>query len=227
MKKLSRAMAKSLKPKKPSSSLPYPLARSPLLHAPSAKSQQLPRTPRMAPPATASASASAPVSLLFLSLPLSPSSCRGLPAPHTHLPPRRLALAPARLGAALLSSLGDAQEEEEYDDEEEEELVVVGYVSGAHGVRGDVLVSPRTDFPQLRFATPGKRWLRARAAGKQQVKEFELVRGRAHTGKKSWIVTFDGVDSVDEVWFFTLIAFLYSHLLLISRTRSLKSACYS
>lgn len=153
MKKLSRAMAKSLKPKKPSSSLPYPLARSPLLHAPSAKSQQLPRTPRMAPPATASASASAPVSLLFLSLPLSPSSCRGLPAPHTHLPPRRLALAPARPGAALLSSLGDAQEEEEYDDEEEEELVVVGYVSGAHGVRGDVLVSPRTDFPQLRFAT--------------------------------------------------------------------------
>ncbi|KAB8100616.1 hypothetical protein EE612_031191 [Oryza sativa] len=152
----------------------------------------------MAPPATASASASAPVSLLFLSLPLSPSSCRGLPAPHTHLPPRRLALAPARPGAALLSSLGDAQEEEEYDDEEEEELVVVGYVSGAHGVRGDVLVSPRTDFPQLRFATPGKRWLRARAAGKQQVKEFELVRGRAHTGKKSWIVTFDGVDSVDE-----------------------------
>ncbi|XP_052157015.1 uncharacterized protein LOC127774761 [Oryza glaberrima] len=152
----------------------------------------------MAPPATASASASAPVSLLFLSLPLSPSSCRGLPAPHTHLPSRRLALAPARPGAALLSSLGDAQEEEEYDDEEEEELVEVGYVSGAHGVRGDVLVSPRTDFPQLRFATPGKRWLRARAAGKQQVKEFELVRGRAHTGKKSWIVTFDGVDSVDE-----------------------------
>jgi ribosomal 30S subunit maturation factor RimM len=26
-------------------------------------------------------------------------------------------------------------------------------VSGAHGVRGDVLVSPRTDFPDLRFAT--------------------------------------------------------------------------
>uniref|UniRef100_J3M9S8 RimM N-terminal domain-containing protein n=1 Tax=Oryza brachyantha TaxID=4533 RepID=J3M9S8_ORYBR len=159
----------------------------------------------MAPPA----SASAPVSL-FLSRPHSPPSCRGLrrlPAPHTYVPPRRLALAPARPGAALalLSSLSEAQEEEEeeeeeYEDEEEgeEEMVEVGYVSGAHGVRGDVLVAPRTDFPQLRFATPGKRWLRARAAGKQQVKEFELVRGRAHTGKKGWIVTFDGIDTVDE-----------------------------
>ncbi|KAG8069234.1 hypothetical protein GUJ93_ZPchr0005g15073 [Zizania palustris] len=77
-------------------------------------------------------------------------------------------------------------------------MVEVGYVSGAHGVRGDVLVAPRTDFPQLRFATPGKRWLRARAAGKQQIKEFELVRGRAHTGKKSWIVSFDGINTVDD-----------------------------
>ncbi|PWZ04873.1 Ribosome maturation factor RimM [Zea mays] len=45
---------------------------------------------------------------------------------------------------------------------------------------------------------PGMRWLRARAAGKQQVREFELVRGRAHTGKKSWIVSFDGVNNLDE-----------------------------
>lgn len=71
-------------------------------------------------------------------------------------------------------------------------------MSGAHGVRGDVLVTPRTDFPELRFATPGTRWLRARAAGKQQVREFELVRGRAHTGKKCWIVSFDGIHNLDE-----------------------------
>uniref|UniRef100_A0A804NTC6 RimM N-terminal domain-containing protein n=1 Tax=Zea mays TaxID=4577 RepID=A0A804NTC6_MAIZE len=45
---------------------------------------------------------------------------------------------------------------------------------------------------------PGTRWLRARAAGKQQVREFELVRGRAHTRKKSWIVSFDGVNNLDE-----------------------------
>lgn len=92
-------------------------------------------------------------------------------------PRRRVALAPARPGAALLSSLSNAREDEEeeeegdfyeedeqqeYDEEEEEEqgfdaeneeLVEVGYVSGAHGVRGDVLVTPRTDFPELRLAT--------------------------------------------------------------------------
>ncbi|XBJ20578.1 hypothetical protein VPH35_011384 [Triticum aestivum] len=160
------------------------------------------------------ASTSAPVSL-SLSLPLRPSPCRRLPAPFSRPPPRHLALAPPRPAAALLSSPSpsptysqheDEHEEEEDEEEygedeelvEEDELVEVGYVSGAHGVRGDVLVSPRTDFPELRFATPGKRWLRARAAGKMQVREFELVRGKAHTGKKGWIVRFDGVDSLDE-----------------------------
>ncbi|KAE8790776.1 Ribosome maturation factor rimM [Hordeum vulgare] len=157
------------------------------------------------------ASTSAPVSL---PLPLRPSPCRRIPAPFSRLPPRRiplaLALAPPRPAAALLSTPSHAQQEHEheheeageYEDErelaEEDELVEVGYVSGAHGVRGDVLVSPRTDFPDLRFATPGKRWLRARAAGKMQVRELDLVRGKAHTGKKGWIVRFDGVDSLDE-----------------------------
>ncbi|KAG2617506.1 hypothetical protein PVAP13_3NG181457 [Panicum virgatum] len=172
----------------------------------------------MASPASASAR---PLSLT-LTVPFPRYSSRVLPLPSSRLlPSRRVALAPGRPGAALLSSLSDAREQDEeeeeefyedgderqeYDDDEEEqeydeedeELVEVGYVSGAHGVRGDVLVTPRTDFPELRFATPGTRWLRARAAGKQHVREFELVRGRAHTGKKCWIVSFDGIDNLDE-----------------------------
>ncbi|OEL25907.1 putative 16S rRNA-processing protein RimM [Dichanthelium oligosanthes] len=175
----------------------------------------------MASPASASAR---PLSLP-LTVPLPRYSSRVLTAPSSRLlPSRRVALAPARPGAALLSSLSDAREQvdeeedeeeefyeeedeqQEYDDEEEkqgyddkdEELVEVGYVSGAHGVRGDVLVTPRTDFPELRFATPGTRWLRARASGKQQVREFELVRGKAHTGKKCWIVSFDGIHNLDQ-----------------------------
>ncbi|PUZ64759.1 hypothetical protein GQ55_3G168900 [Panicum hallii var. hallii] len=171
----------------------------------------------MASPASASAR---PLSLP-LTVPFPRYSSRVLPLPSSRLlPSRRVALAPARPGAALLSSLSDAREQDEeekeefyeegdeqqeYDDDEEEqeydedeELVEVGYVSGAHGVRGDVLVTPGTDFPELRFATPGTRWLRARAAGKQQVREFELVRGKAHTGKKCWIVSFDGIDNLDE-----------------------------
>ena len=107
------------------------------------------------------ASTSAPVSLSLL---LPPSPYLRLPAPFSRLPPRRFSLAPARPAAALLSSPSHAQHEhedveEEEGDEYEEELVEedgmveVGYISGAHGVRGDVLVSPRTDFPELRFAT--------------------------------------------------------------------------
>lgn len=126
----------------------------------------------MAPPASASAR---PLSLP-LTVPLSRYRSHVLPATSSRLlPRRRVALAPARPSAALLSSLSDAREEEEeeegdfyeedeqqeYDDDEEEqgfdaeneELVEVGYVSGAHGVRGDVLVTPRTDFPELRLAT--------------------------------------------------------------------------
>lgn len=34
------------------------------------------------------------------------------------------------------------------------------------------------------------------------VREFELVRGKAHKGKKGWIVRFDGVDSLDDVCLF-------------------------
>jgi hypothetical protein len=37
-----------------------------------------------------------------------------------------------------------------------------------------------------------------------QVREFELVRGKAHTGKKGWIVRFDGVDSLDQVCLFCI-----------------------
>jgi len=129
----------------------------------------------MAPPASASAW---PLSLP-LTVPLSRYHSHVLPATcYRVFPRRRVALAPARPGAALLSSLSDAREDEEeeeegdfyeeheqqeYDGEEEEqgydaeneELVEVGYVSSAHGMCGDVLVlvTPRTDFPELRLAT--------------------------------------------------------------------------
>lgn len=36
--------------------------------------------------------------------------------------------------------------------EEEPKYVEVGYISSAHGLRGEVRVMPSTDFPELRFA---------------------------------------------------------------------------
>lgn len=126
----------------------------------------------MVSPASASASTSAPLSL---SLPIRINfSLSRFPSSFSRFPHRRVTLPPTRPCAALLSNLSDAREqdeeldyyeededyedegleEQEYDDDDEgEELVEVGYVSGVHGVRGDVLVTPRTDFPELRFAT--------------------------------------------------------------------------
>lgn len=44
---------------------------------------------------------------------------------------------------------GNGEDEE---GEEEPKYVEVGYISSAHGLRGEVRVMPSTDFPELRFA---------------------------------------------------------------------------
>lgn len=76
------------------------------------------------------------------------------------------------------------------------EFVEVGYVASAHGLRGEISIKAATDFPELRFLKPGKRWLRR--PGKDVIQEVKLVEGRGHGGKKGWILRFDGVDTVDQ-----------------------------
>ncbi|MQM09563.1 hypothetical protein Taro_042436 [Colocasia esculenta] len=97
---------------------------------------------------------------------------------------------------------GGGAEEEEEDVEVEEgvgsEFIEVGYISSVHGLKGEVRVKPRTDFPELRFAEPGRRWLRTYVSGKGQVREVELMGGRSHPGQKTWILNFSGVDTVDK-----------------------------
>lgn len=46
---------------------------------------------------------------------------------------------------------------------------------------------------------PGRRWLKERVAGKETIREVELVEGREHQGQKCWIVSFQEIDSVDKV----------------------------
>ncbi|XP_010559268.1 PREDICTED: uncharacterized protein LOC104827733 [Tarenaya hassleriana] len=81
----------------------------------------------------------------------------------------------------------------------ESELVEVGFLSGVHGLQGEICVKPSTDFPELRFSKPGKRWLRQQVSGQDKIEEVELVEGRPHPGQKSWILKFRGFDSVDQV----------------------------
>ncbi|KAL5715735.1 hypothetical protein ACHQM5_017515 [Ranunculus cassubicifolius] len=81
---------------------------------------------------------------------------------------------------------------------DESEFVEVGYICKVHGIQGEVRVKPNTDFPELRFAQPGRRWLKEQYAGKDVIREVELVEGRDHPGQKSWIVSFSGIDTVDK-----------------------------
>lgn len=78
------------------------------------------------------------------------------------------------------------------------QFVEAGYICNVHGLRGEVRVKPATDFPEERFMKPGVRWLRLRSSSTLTIKEFELVKGRFHAGQHQWLVTFKGVNSVDE-----------------------------
>ena len=69
--------------------------------------------------------------------------------------------------------------------------VVVGVIGRAHGVRGEVVVQPRTDEPERRFA-PGER-LRAEGSGTT----FTVVSRRDHSGRM--LVQFAGLTDRNAV----------------------------
>ncbi|CAA6671358.1 unnamed protein product [Spirodela intermedia] len=81
---------------------------------------------------------------------------------------------------------------------EASEFVEIGYISSVHGLQGEVRVKSVTAFPELRFGEPGRRWLRTRISGKDDVRAMELTWGRSHSGQKTWILSFNGVDTVEE-----------------------------
>ncbi|GAB2299079.1 hypothetical protein Dimus_033150 [Dionaea muscipula] len=78
------------------------------------------------------------------------------------------------------------------------EFIEIGYLYDVHGFQGEICVKHDTDFPELRFSKPGKRWLRRRFSGGVDVQEVDVVSGRSHSKHKSWIVKFDGIDDVDQ-----------------------------
>jgi 16S rRNA processing protein RimM len=73
-----------------------------------------------------------------------------------------------------------------------DDMVLVGRVARTHGLRGDVIVSPETDFVTERFRPGATMWMRT-AAGDEQltVKAVRLQNGRP-------VVTFEGFTSIDS-----------------------------
>ncbi|GAB4831560.1 hypothetical protein Ancab_005572 [Ancistrocladus abbreviatus] len=78
------------------------------------------------------------------------------------------------------------------------EFIEIGYIYDVHGLQGEICVKHSTDFPELRFSKPGKRWLRQQFSGRREIQEVELVSGRDHPARKCWIVKFGGIDSIDQ-----------------------------
>ncbi|GGJ07924.1 ribosome maturation factor RimM [Alicyclobacillus cellulosilyticus] len=71
----------------------------------------------------------------------------------------------------------------------------VGVITSTHGLRGEVKVYPRTDFPELRFR-PGS-LLYLRKPGQTPVRELTVRSARPH--KNLWLVGFSGLPTIHDV----------------------------
>lgn len=72
-------------------------------------------------------------------------------------------------------------------------MVLVGRIARAHGLRGQVLVAPETDFVQERFAPGATVWTRSSSGDETLV----ITSARLQGGRA--VVGFDGFDTIDAV----------------------------
>ena len=72
-------------------------------------------------------------------------------------------------------------------------MVLVGRIARPHGVRGQVVVNPETDFVEERFAEGASFWTRSGAGDEQ----LTVATMRVQSGRP--VVAFEGFDSVEAV----------------------------
>ena len=75
-------------------------------------------------------------------------------------------------------------------------MVAVGRIVRPHGIRGQVVIEPETDFGEDRFAAGSTLYARRG----DEVEALTVENGRAHDGR--WVVGFAGVGSMEdaEAW---------------------------
>ncbi|WP_448561194.1 ribosome maturation factor RimM [Trichothermofontia sp.] len=71
-------------------------------------------------------------------------------------------------------------------------LMTIGRIVSAQGLRGEVRVYPKSDFPK-RFLEPGQRWLLA--PNQSTPTPIELLAGRVIPGKGLYVLKLAGIDS--------------------------------
>lgn len=74
-----------------------------------------------------------------------------------------------------------------------DDYVVVGLILRPHGLKGEVVVRPETDFPEQRFAVGASLWMQRDGT----IETLTVRSSRAHVGRH--LVAFDGRDTIDEV----------------------------
>jgi len=74
-----------------------------------------------------------------------------------------------------------------------DDMVVVGRIGRPHGIRGQVVVNPETDFPDQRFRTGASFWIRS----SQGDEPLTIGSVRFHGGRA--VIGFEGFASIEEV----------------------------
>ncbi len=74
-----------------------------------------------------------------------------------------------------------------------DDLILVGIIARTHGIKGDVIVNPHTDFLEERFRPGARFWTRT---GDGAPRLVEIASVRIHKGRP--IVGLAGVGSMDE-----------------------------
>lgn len=70
------------------------------------------------------------------------------------------------------------------------EWLEVGQLVAAQGLKGELRVLPRSDFPE-RFTRPGQRWLRSRQG---EIRPVMLRSGRRLPGRELFVLQLEGID---------------------------------
>jgi 16S rRNA processing protein RimM len=74
-----------------------------------------------------------------------------------------------------------------------DEMVLVGRVARPHGIRGQVIVNPETDFVEERFKTGARLWTRS-ARGDEQL---TITSSRVQNGRP--VIGLEGFSSIEDV----------------------------
>ena len=74
-----------------------------------------------------------------------------------------------------------------------EQMVLVGRIARPHGVRGQVIVNPETDFVEERFARGARMWTRS----ERGLEELTIASARVQNGRP--VIGFDGFSRIEEV----------------------------